>query len=405
MQKIQQVGRAASTADPALLNQISQLRTSQEQIKTAIVSQELGKLEDHVTNALNAAGQQYAGPVSDYQDWLDKQVLDRIDDEYGSDDAALLQAAYDGALSPRVAEIYQEEVRRFNGVLSRRNIQPPRNKPTVSAPLKGGTSGGAAHGTDSRSRSRTCTPRCDGGSHPKKHVRRTRNEHVLSPGAAGTRAPVPANLGRHGRHGYDVHERVEVLGIKGYRSDSPNSSGMTGEERRFRIWLAGFSDGEGSIGIYRINHKTASFDFRFTIYQHYEPIIRKIESKFGGYAHQCGDMRTPVWGVVYSSRKAIKMVRYLQPYLEVKRAQADRFLEVARIWPKQGRTRPRRLPVPESVIAERQMLANSVNAFNKKVRPNQAPEPVDEGCDGEGVTVDCASPERERDDLTNTATC
>lgn len=161
---------------------------------------------------------------------------------------------------------------------------------------------------------------------------------------------------------------------------------MTRTEKNFRIWFAGFFDGEGSIGIY-FTHKIDSGDGvrryqwepKFSVYQDSESLIREIHTKLGGNIHRCGGKDGRAWACVWTWRRAIFIARYLQPYSKVKREQVDAFLDAMRQW---GRYVNGNRRLPDAVVAARHKLAKSVNSFNRprlgqywtgKLTPSEAP--------------------------------
>lgn len=163
---------------------------------------------------------------------------------------------------------------------------------------------------------------------------------------------------------------------------------MTRDEKNFRIWFAGFFDGEGSIGIYKWPHNRGNgavrWEPRLVVYQKEPGIIEEIHRRFGGSIHRTGQNRD-VLAVVWLGRKAVEIARYLQPYLRVKHTQCEVFLDAMRQWGRYNRNGRGNILSPE-LVALREMLANSVNAFNHQYKRRQhrakSRLPNRETCDG-----------------------
>src|SRR5438105_3655148 len=176
---------------------------------------------------------------------------------------------------------------------------------------------------------------------------------------------------------------------------------MNRAEKTFRIWFAGFFDGEGSIGIYMTNRRngTVQFEPKFSVYQKDEAFIRDLQTHLGGVLHRSGgnNPQHRGWGLVWSWRRAVKIAHYLQPYLRRKREQCDVFLHAMREFAKyrhtaKGFSRGRRLP--DDVVAARKTLANSVNIFNavpgskkKGPKPKTTPSEADRALNVAGDEV------------------
>jgi hypothetical protein len=180
--------------------------------------------------------------------------------------------------------------------------------------------------------------------------------------------------------------------------------------KNFRIWFAGFFDGEGSIGIYMTSrpHDTVQFEPILSVYQRDEWVIELIRARLGGVVHRAGgnnpDHRG--WGLKWSWRKAIRVARYIQPYSIRKKAQIDAFLGAMKQF---GRFRGGYgCRLPDDIVSARTHLANSVNLFNAvpgsekrgpkpKTTPSEAAEVVtvanDDGgtCDGHTPDADLSA--------------
>ena len=110
----------------------------------------------------------------------------------------------------------------------------------------------------------------------------------------------------------------------------------------------------------------------------------------------------PSYQLWWSSRRAEKVLRAVEPYLVVKRDQAQAALRFRAL----HRTHRGGPKLSEETWAAMQKLANSVNSLRLHRRrsiPSQAPDTVAEVNDGEGVTV-VYEPRKGRDDLSLPAT-
>jgi len=192
---------------------------------------------------------------------------------------------------------------------------------------------------------------------------------------------------------------------------------MTGKRKVDLAWAAGFIDGEGHINVQRTrqtlkrNGRTYErFELRVIVTNTHRGAIERLAEILGS-----GMMRTeqpgqypysrrtvPLYELWWSSRKAEKVLRAVEPYLVVKREQAQAALRF-RALHRNHRGGPK---LSEEVWTAMLKLANSVNSLRLHKhgpKPSQAPEAVDEADDGEGVTV-VYEPRKGRDDLSLPAT-
>lgn len=102
-------------------------------------------------------------------------------------------------------------------------------------------------------------------------------------------------------------------------------------------YMAGFFDGEGYIGITRSTRHTHQMTLHIS--QKDRSILDEIQSSLGetGYFVR----QTNCWALRYSSRKAVRVLQTLLPYLRGKKHQAVLALNFQRYVSKSPRTRPR----------------------------------------------------------------
>lgn len=100
---------------------------------------------------------------------------------------------------------------------------------------------------------------------------------------------------------------------------------MTDSE--FLAWLAGFFDGEGSVGLY-LNGR--AFSAKATIVNTDRAVLEVIQMSFGGTLRQRKNTGRPVYTLVMGGSTAETMLRAIRPYTLVKSAQIDVFMEARR---------------------------------------------------------------------------
>lgn len=134
-------------------------------------------------------------------------------------------------------------------------------------------------------------------------------------------------------------------------------------------YLAGFFDGEGSIGLYR-NGQGHGSTLRVQITQNCSPLadalLEAIKENWGGSLSLMNrDRKRPAWSYQASSSKGVQFLRDMRPYLILKAEQAD----IALAWWDQkpertrgaaGRFEP---PTPEAVA-----LTAEVDALLRRLK-------------------------------------
>ncbi len=137
--------RAAQNADPRLQRLLEQNVREVEQVKSALVSQELGRLEGSINASLDSALGRIPESLQSHAQEIETQVLDGLhrafDPEGSGEDktALILQADYEGTLGPLLDRLTQQAVRRMQALgesVSRRTT--PAVRTGVDAPFKGG---------------------------------------------------------------------------------------------------------------------------------------------------------------------------------------------------------------------------------------------------------------------------
>lgn len=126
-------------------------------------------------------------------------------------------------------------------------------------------------------------------------------------------------------------------------------------------YLAGFVDGEGSIGI------TGRPRVVLAIYNSNSDVLEWIKANFGGLIYWT-DSRNPKWKpsgrIVFQDQAAISLLKELLPFLIVKRQQAELVcqFDATRIPLSAGR----RLGVPKNIAKKREELKIAVKALNRR---------------------------------------
>ena len=105
-------------------------------------------------------------------------------------------------------------------------------------------------------------------------------------------------------------------------------------------YLAGFFDGEGSIGIRKQTCKTTRRGFRYQIYasasNNWKPVLEEIQSEYGGYIYCSKSFHSGLnikrlhdnYSLVICSRDAEKILRAMSEYLKIKKPQCSLALEM-----------------------------------------------------------------------------
>ena len=90
-------------------------------------------------------------------------------------------------------------------------------------------------------------------------------------------------------------------------------------------WLAGFFDGEGCIYLQCDKRKLAVFGLQVSITQNDEPILKEIQSEFGGTVYRHSGRRCYRWRI--TSAPALSFLKAVQPYVRIKKEQVDLAIE------------------------------------------------------------------------------
>jgi len=85
-------------------------------------------------------------------------------------------------------------------------------------------------------------------------------------------------------------------------------------------YLAGFFDGEGYIGIHRYT-PSKQWALNIVVAQKDKSVLEEFQTKTG-YGKLLQDKTTKVWKWKIASRRAIKLINLMYPYLRVKKPQA-----------------------------------------------------------------------------------
>ena len=109
-------------------------------------------------------------------------------------------------------------------------------------------------------------------------------------------------------------------------------------------YVAGIIDGDGHIGIYRINTaKQKRFAIRVTVGTTSEWLSQFLQFHFGGSTHiSPRPEHKSIWFWAVSAKKAEQVIELLLPYLQLKRPQAELALSF------QHRKHPRHTPLPDA---------------------------------------------------------
>ena len=99
-----------------------------------------------------------------------------------------------------------------------------------------------------------------------------------------------------------------------------------------RPWLAGFFDGEGSVGLYKMSGCHRGYEMRAQITQLCSPIVdrlfNQIHLEYGGNLYLRGDTPStrrwrPTWHYTVTSMRAHFFLQTIRPWLLLKATQAD----------------------------------------------------------------------------------
>jgi len=90
-------------------------------------------------------------------------------------------------------------------------------------------------------------------------------------------------------------------------------------------WLAGFFDGEGCVYLQCDRRKLAVFGLQITITQNDEPILKEVQSEFGGTVYLHKGRRCYRWRI--TSAPALSFLKAIQPYVRIKKEQVDLAIE------------------------------------------------------------------------------
>lgn len=139
-------------------------------------------------------------------------------------------------------------------------------------------------------------------------------------------------------------------------------------------YLAGFFDGEGSIGITKGHAKemiNPKYELRLTLVNTDKEIMEEIHRLYGGIfdtrRFEQAKWRT-VYQVIWTNTKAEKILNALEPHLRVKKKQAQLALQYRRKMIRydgkgQGAT------MPQSEVAFRELMRRKIRALNGLTGP------------------------------------
>jgi len=107
-------------------------------------------------------------------------------------------------------------------------------------------------------------------------------------------------------------------------------------KKELLIWMAGFVDGEGSIGINSVA-KGKTYIAKLTVCNTNKKSILLFERKFGGKTRlrKWKGIRKDNWKPCYewclTNKAAVNAIKQLRPYLQIKNKQADLVIELGRL--------------------------------------------------------------------------
>jgi hypothetical protein len=119
-------------------------------------------------------------------------------------------------------------------------------------------------------------------------------------------------------------------------------------------WLAGFLDGDGCVGVYRVRTHLANnvtsehFFLQLSFAQKSPQALRSIQKKFGGFmSFKRSDQRRAVkngsgaWTLNFSHQQAFFLLKKIGPYVVIKEKEVKNALKFQSIKAKQGQARNR----------------------------------------------------------------
>ena len=111
---------------------------------------------------------------------------------------------------------------------------------------------------------------------------------------------------------------------------------MTEDTELFRVYIAGFFDGEGCISVGRIG-RIGSFGLRVSLTQseRYVKVLKEIRSVFGGSLFKTKPMKechAVCYRLRWHGEKASKFLESTCPYLRLKRSQVQLGIKFYKIW-------------------------------------------------------------------------
>ena len=131
------------------------------------------------------------------------------------------------------------------------------------------------------------------------------------------------------------------------------------KQEQFYAWLAGFIDGDGSIGIYKIGN---SHQIRLRASNTSKDIIDYIHKTIGlgyiaKYKPKKGRKSAYEWIVV--SRNALAVLEQIEPYLKLKKEQASLVMNYQKTLKNTGHYR-----IPKPILLARDKIKNRIAVLN-----------------------------------------
>jgi hypothetical protein len=135
-------------------------------------------------------------------------------------------------------------------------------------------------------------------------------------------------------------------------------------------YIAGFIDGEGSISVcvaQRKDRPNPTFLLRFTACNTNKEVIDFIHSALGAGSVRCDNSASrrkigrPVWVWSSAQKEGMEILKALEPYLIVKKRQANLVME---LWSGISRGGPR-TPIPKHEINRRARIVREIRLLNQ----------------------------------------
>lgn len=138
-------------------------------------------------------------------------------------------------------------------------------------------------------------------------------------------------------------------------------------------YLAGFTDGEGYLGIARIPRSRApEYCLRVSLYNTNRQVLDEIRQSWGGAFSAVGQRRAgwkPSYALIWTNASAGELLRKLAPHLRVKSEQVAALLvfqEHIRAFRRTRDSRGRLLPIPAEEVEHRESVYQYVKLLNTR---------------------------------------